>query len=824
VATLVYSDADGIDKTFAVGRDPIVVGRAEDCAIRSEDPRVSRMHARFYLAEGALWVEDLGSSNGVYVGPTRVQKRAPVPSGEIVLVGSLMMRLLPPSGTLPPPIGLHGTLAQWLEMERKARGGVEEERDALARRVGQIHGETRELREAITAHEQDAGKLRDELDRVRKQAHREIEAAKLDAAKAREAKIVAETQAGLTTAEMLAQADVTIAGLRQELQRQRTAGEDRAAQAKVKELSTQLELVTARADRAESDLATAQIRAQGMERELATANAKLGELTEQLKAAEGRVAEADQRVRQLGGAEAAIEAARSQRDEARARAEAADVQLVQANVRAEQAELRAGAADTMAKAMAKDVAEALRRAVDADTRARTGARELDGAHRRAEAAEKRDAERQIVLRDAEQRAAQAEAALVAIRTQLTTKVEAADNELRGKLEQVQRELAEARGQLASAQQRIETAESRSAELSVQAEQLEDKIQDLEAGVAVEQTASASKADEARTYVEKLELQLAEARAAAKAAVKTAADLEKRIGAMDEQSRALTDARAAAEAALTETRAQLAAAQAAAHAKDQALAQVAALQHQLEQAQRAPAADRDSSTAKLKEAAERIVAAERAARDAQEKIAVLQREVDAADNVRQFAASTEREIAQLQRELRDSKAKLSQVMVERDRFETQVRDLRGDGPTRNRLAFADEAEATMQADLGRYTALVARASDLEAKLATLEQEDAQLRARLADAEARAAADEGGADDEPTRTGHTLPLEFAEQLSVIEESIESLRANMRAASDETAVMPSSDSVAAVASAVSQAAEQVERARDALRALTAIVNARS
>ena len=55
-----------------------------------------------------------------------------MPTGEIVLVGSLMIRLLPASGTLPPPIGLHGTLAQWLEMERKARSAVEDERDAFA--------------------------------------------------------------------------------------------------------------------------------------------------------------------------------------------------------------------------------------------------------------------------------------------------------------------------------------------------------------------------------------------------------------------------------------------------------------------------------------------------------------------------------------------------------------------------------------------------------------------------------------------------------------------------------------------------------------------
>ena len=74
---------------------------------------------------------------------------------------------------------------------------------------------------------------------------------------------------------------------------------------------------------------------------------------------------------------------------------------------------------------------------------------------------------------------------------------------------------------------------------------------------------------------------------------------------------------------------------------------------------------------------------------------------------------------------------------------------------------------------------------------------------------------------TNTGSQLPIEFAEYLAVLEESIDSLRANMRAASDETAMMEQTEPVLVVTSAVSQAAEHVERARDALRALSAMVS---
>src|SRR3569832_2365447 len=54
MATLVYSDVDGTDRSFSLGAEPILVGRSAECAIRSDDPRVSRQHARFYLEHGAL--------------------------------------------------------------------------------------------------------------------------------------------------------------------------------------------------------------------------------------------------------------------------------------------------------------------------------------------------------------------------------------------------------------------------------------------------------------------------------------------------------------------------------------------------------------------------------------------------------------------------------------------------------------------------------------------------------------------------------------------------------------------------------------------------
>src|SRR5689334_22794283 len=118
---LVYCDVDGVDRAVELGDVPVVVGRAADCVIRSDDPRMSRMHARFTIENGLVWVEDLGSANGVWLGPQRVSK-APVPPAEVVVVGSLLMQVHDPS--MPGAVasaGAHTQLSQWLAMERKSK-------------------------------------------------------------------------------------------------------------------------------------------------------------------------------------------------------------------------------------------------------------------------------------------------------------------------------------------------------------------------------------------------------------------------------------------------------------------------------------------------------------------------------------------------------------------------------------------------------------------------------------------------------------------------------------------------------------------------------
>ena len=140
--TVIYQDSDGVDRSFELGADPVVMGRAEDCHVRSGDGRLSRHHARMSFDGSQVWIEDLGSVNGVYVGGERVQ-RGVVPPSELVLVGSLVMFVNPPPGGQAMPGWSAGATASQLigclAQERKARAEVEAERDNLGRRVFELH-------------------------------------------------------------------------------------------------------------------------------------------------------------------------------------------------------------------------------------------------------------------------------------------------------------------------------------------------------------------------------------------------------------------------------------------------------------------------------------------------------------------------------------------------------------------------------------------------------------------------------------------------------------------------------------------------------------
>jgi len=72
---------------------PILIGRASDAAIRLEDDYVSTRHARIAASGDEWFVEDLGSTNGTYIGQTRVTQPTTVTLGSQVRIGKTVLEL-----------------------------------------------------------------------------------------------------------------------------------------------------------------------------------------------------------------------------------------------------------------------------------------------------------------------------------------------------------------------------------------------------------------------------------------------------------------------------------------------------------------------------------------------------------------------------------------------------------------------------------------------------------------------------------------------------------------------------------------------------------
>lgn len=72
---------------------PLLIGRGSDAAIKLDDDYVSTRHARIASSGDEWFVEDLGSTNGTYVGPVRITQPTTIGLGVQVRVGKTILEL-----------------------------------------------------------------------------------------------------------------------------------------------------------------------------------------------------------------------------------------------------------------------------------------------------------------------------------------------------------------------------------------------------------------------------------------------------------------------------------------------------------------------------------------------------------------------------------------------------------------------------------------------------------------------------------------------------------------------------------------------------------
>ncbi len=72
---------------------PILIGRGSDAAIRLDDDYVSTRHARIAASGDQWFVEDLGSTNGTYIGTARLTQPTTLTLGTQVRIGKTILEL-----------------------------------------------------------------------------------------------------------------------------------------------------------------------------------------------------------------------------------------------------------------------------------------------------------------------------------------------------------------------------------------------------------------------------------------------------------------------------------------------------------------------------------------------------------------------------------------------------------------------------------------------------------------------------------------------------------------------------------------------------------
>jgi pSer/pThr/pTyr-binding forkhead associated (FHA) protein len=80
-------------ETVSLEQAPLLIGRGNDAAIRLDDDYVSTRHARIASSGDQWYVEDLGSTNGTYVGSSRISQATAIQLGTQVRIGKTILEL-----------------------------------------------------------------------------------------------------------------------------------------------------------------------------------------------------------------------------------------------------------------------------------------------------------------------------------------------------------------------------------------------------------------------------------------------------------------------------------------------------------------------------------------------------------------------------------------------------------------------------------------------------------------------------------------------------------------------------------------------------------
>jgi pSer/pThr/pTyr-binding forkhead associated (FHA) protein len=90
---LIVVEGDNAGARAELSEAPLLIGRGSDAAIKLDDDYVSTRHARVAASGDEWFVEDLGSTNGTYVGSVRITQPTTIGLGIQVRIGKTILEL-----------------------------------------------------------------------------------------------------------------------------------------------------------------------------------------------------------------------------------------------------------------------------------------------------------------------------------------------------------------------------------------------------------------------------------------------------------------------------------------------------------------------------------------------------------------------------------------------------------------------------------------------------------------------------------------------------------------------------------------------------------
>jgi diguanylate cyclase (GGDEF)-like protein len=93
-AALVVIYGVDLGRRTQLSRTTFEIGRSSKCDLSIDQESVSRHHARITWTQGFHAIEDLGSTNGTFVGETRVKDRLPLRHGDQIKVGRSILKYM----------------------------------------------------------------------------------------------------------------------------------------------------------------------------------------------------------------------------------------------------------------------------------------------------------------------------------------------------------------------------------------------------------------------------------------------------------------------------------------------------------------------------------------------------------------------------------------------------------------------------------------------------------------------------------------------------------------------------------------------------------